>query len=66
MHAFTGLLAARSGVTQRAVKQVVGRIIDGVTHDDATHAGLRDAALSSPDYAEGVRAFLGRRPPVFG
>jgi enoyl-CoA hydratase/carnithine racemase len=66
VRAFTGLLAARSGVTQRAVKQVVGRITDGVTHDDAAHADLRDAALSSPDYAEGVRAFLERRPPVFG
>ncbi len=63
---FAALLAARSGVTQRAVKQVVGRIMDGVTHDDAEHAALRAAALTSPDYAEGVRAFLDRRPPDFG
>jgi enoyl-CoA hydratase/carnithine racemase len=63
---FAALLASRSGVTQRAVKQVVGRIADGVTRDDAVHAELRAAALASPDYAEGVRAFLERRPPVFG
>jgi enoyl-CoA hydratase/carnithine racemase len=63
---FTALLAARSGVTQRAAKQAVARVMDGVTHDDATHAALREAALDSPDYAEGVRAFLERRPPVFG
>jgi len=63
---FTALLAARSGVTQRAVKQTVARILDGADRDDAAHAALRAAALDSPDYAEGVRAFLERRPPVFG
>ena len=63
---FTALLAARSGVTQRAVKETVARILDGVTHDDESHARLRASALDSPDYAEGVRAFLERRPPAFG
>lgn len=63
---FTALLAARSGVTQRAVKETVARIMDGATHDDESHARLRESALASPDYAEGVRAFLERRPPVFG
>lgn len=64
--ALTATLAARSGVTQRAVKQTVARILDGVTADDETHAALREAALAAPDYAEGVRAFLERRPPNFG
>lgn len=63
---FTALLSARSGVTQRAVKETVARIMDGVTHDDEPHAQLRESALASPDYAEGVRAFLERRPPAFG
>jgi enoyl-CoA hydratase/carnithine racemase len=63
---FTALLAARSGVTQRAVKQTVARVLDGADRDDAAHAALQAAALDSPDYAEGVRAFLERRPPVFG
>jgi enoyl-CoA hydratase/carnithine racemase len=62
---FIGLLASRSPVTQSAVKQTVRRIADGVTHDDAEHSALRAAALASPDYAEGVRAFLERRPPSF-
>jgi enoyl-CoA hydratase/carnithine racemase len=61
----TAILAARSGVTQRAVKQTVARIMSGVTADDDAQAALRDAALASPDYAEGVRAFLERRPPKF-
>jgi enoyl-CoA hydratase/carnithine racemase len=60
------ILAARSGITQRAVKQTVARILDGATDDDDAQAALRDAALASPDYAEGVRAFLERRPPKFG
>lgn len=62
---FAALLATRSPVTQRAVKTTVRRILDGVTRDDAEHAALREAALASPDYAEGVRAFLERRPPRF-
>jgi len=59
------ILSARSGVTQRAVKQAVARILDGVTTDDEAHLALRDAALDSPDYAEGVRAFLEHRPAKF-
>jgi enoyl-CoA hydratase/carnithine racemase len=63
---FAALLASRSAVTQRAVKETVARIADGTAHDDESHAALRAAALASGDYAEGVRAFLERRPPNFG
>jgi enoyl-CoA hydratase/carnithine racemase len=62
---FTVLLATRSGVTQRAVKETVARILDGATAGDEAHAALRASALVAPDYAEGVRAFLEHRPPVF-
>ena len=58
--------AARSAVTQRAVKETIARILDGVSADDESHAALRAAALASPDYAEGVSAFLERRSPRFG
>src|SRR5580692_7148180 len=63
---FAAIVAGRSGVTQRAVKQTVARVLDGATADDDAQAALRDAALASPDYAEGVHAFLERRPPKFG
>lgn len=36
-----------------------------LTRDDESHAQLRDFALASPGYAEGVRAFLERRPRPF-
>lgn len=62
----TALLASRSAVTQRAVKETIARILDGVAVDDESHAALRAAALASPDYAEGVSAFLERRSPRFG
>jgi enoyl-CoA hydratase/carnithine racemase len=62
---FTALLATRSAVTQRAVKETVARILDGATHDDEAQTALRASALASPDYAEGVRAFLEHRPPKF-
>lgn len=63
---FAALLASRSAVTQRAVKETIARILDGASADDESHAALRAAALASPDYAEGVRAFLERRSPRFG
>lgn len=63
---FAALLATRAPLTRRAVKVTVGRILDGVTHEDAAHRALRGAALADPGYAEGARAFLERRPPRFG
>ncbi|WP_300612479.1 enoyl-CoA hydratase-related protein [Trebonia sp.] len=63
---FAALLAARSAVTQRAVRHTVQRILDGQSFDDEEQGRLRAAALAGPDYAEGVRAFLERRPPSFG
>jgi enoyl-CoA hydratase/carnithine racemase len=62
---FAALLASRSAVTQRAVKETVARIVDGASSDDESHAALRTAALASGDFGEGVRAFLERRPPNF-
>ena len=63
------VLHNRPGVrpdTVRRVKETIARILDGVSADDESHAALRAAALASPDYAEGVSAFLERRSPRFG
>ena len=49
----------------RGAKTIVNRITDGQhTEDDEIHR-LYDAAVTSPEYAEGVDAFLNKRPPRF-
>lgn len=64
--AFAELLCTRSQVSIRASKQLLQRIAAGQLEDDAHTQALRDAAYEGDDYAEGVRAFLEKRPPVFG
>ncbi|MFG2616227.1 enoyl-CoA hydratase/isomerase family protein [Streptomyces sp. NPDC048507] len=56
---FTRILTARSQLTQAAAKEFA----DGRTDRDAHWAGQ---AAASGDTAEGVAAFLERRPPRFG
>lgn len=55
---FTRILVSRSQLTQAAAKEFT----DGRTDRDAYWAGQ---AAGSDDTAEGVAAFLSRRPPVF-
>ena len=60
-----GTIASRATVSVHGAKQIVGRISDGqVTEDDAV-AALYETAVLSAEYAEGVAAFLEKRPPVF-
>ncbi|WP_091450800.1 enoyl-CoA hydratase/isomerase family protein [Actinokineospora iranica] len=59
------LMASRSQVTIHGAKTIVGWILAGRTdEDDETHA-LYAHSVTSPDYAEGVTAFLEKRPPRF-
>lgn len=59
------LIAARSQVSVRGAKTIIGRITDGLAdEDDVVHA-LYEASVTSDDYAEGVAAFLDKRDPVF-
>jgi enoyl-CoA hydratase/carnithine racemase len=58
-------IASRAGVSVRGAKQIVGRITAGQhTEDDAVRA-IYDEAVLSPEYAEGVAAFLEKRQPKF-
>lgn len=56
---------AGSAHTQRAAKTIVRRILDGANDDDAASAAAFDAAFDSVDFAEGVGAFLAKRPARF-
>ncbi len=54
-----------SAFTQRSTKAVIRRILDGATDDDADSMALFDSAFTGPDFAEGVAAFLEKRPARF-
>jgi enoyl-CoA hydratase/carnithine racemase len=62
---FAARVVALSSATQLAAKAIVRRILDGASDDDAASAAQFDSAFDSPDFAEGVAAFLGKRPPRF-
>lgn len=59
------MLSSRAQFSVRATKSIVSRIIAGQTADDADTTELRNSSFDTDDYAEGVRAFLERRDPVF-
>lgn len=59
------LMATRSQVTIRGAKSIIARIADGRTQEDDEVHALYEHSVTSPDYAEGVAAFLEKRAPRF-
>jgi enoyl-CoA hydratase/carnithine racemase len=57
-------IASRSQVSLRGAKTIIGKIAEG-EHEDESVRELYNDAVHSADYAEGVRAFLEKRPPRF-
>ena len=58
-------MASRAQVSVRGAKTIIARITEGHFDEDETVLALYEASVTSDDYAEGVRAFLEKRPPRF-
>lgn len=58
-------MTTRSRVSLQGAKTIIKRVADGHPMDDEAVDALYEASVTSSDYAEGVRAFLEKRPPRF-
>jgi enoyl-CoA hydratase/carnithine racemase len=58
-------IAGNAGNSVRAAKAVVDMISTGVLAETAESRRFYDESFSSPEFAEGARAFMERRPPRF-
>ncbi len=59
------LICTRAQFSVRAAKTIVARVLAGQQTDDDVTTDLRNSSFDTEDYAEGVKAFLGKRPPNF-
>ncbi|HKN53804.1 MAG TPA: enoyl-CoA hydratase-related protein [Amycolatopsis sp.] len=62
---FVRTLCARSQASIRGMNRIIEKIVAGQEEPDAEVEEIRLEALRGEDYAEGVAAFLERRPPNF-
>jgi enoyl-CoA hydratase/carnithine racemase len=58
-------LTSRARVSQLGAKALLGRVLAGDRAEDDEVRAHYDASLHGPEYAEGVTAFLEKRPPDF-
>ncbi len=64
-YALAALLASRARISLTGGKQLLARIAAGDRSEDESVRALYHASYTSPEYAEGVAAFLGKRAPDF-
>jgi enoyl-CoA hydratase/carnithine racemase len=58
-------IATRAPVSVRGAKAIIGRVAAGGSGEEPEVTALYDEATASPEYAEGVAAFMAGRPPRF-
>lgn len=58
-------IAGNAGNSVRAAKAVVGMIASGVLAETTESRRYYDESFSSPEFLEGARAFIEKRPPRF-
>ena len=58
-------LASRARISLTGGKELISRVAHGVLDEDAHVQDLYAQSWTSAEYAEGVAAFLGKRPPDF-
>jgi enoyl-CoA hydratase/carnithine racemase len=63
--ALAAAIMSASGHSIRAAKAIIRRILDGQAEDDDATRAMFAGAFEGADFAEGVRAFVGKRPPRF-
>jgi enoyl-CoA hydratase/carnithine racemase len=62
---FAELVTTRAQFSVRMGKEMVRRVVAGQVRDDEETLRIRNSSFDTTDYAEGVRAFLEKRPPRF-
>jgi enoyl-CoA hydratase/carnithine racemase len=62
---FAELVTTRAQFSVRMGKEMVRRVVAGQVRDDDETLRIRNSSFDTGDYAEGVRAFLEKRPPRF-
>lgn len=61
----SAVLVSRARVSQRGAKRLIQRTVEGQREEDDEVAELYRQSLTGAEYAEGVAAFLAKRPPDF-
>lgn len=62
---FADVITTRAQFSVRMGKEMVRRVVAGQVDDDEATTEIRNSSFDTEDYAEGVRAFLGKRTPQF-
>jgi len=64
-YGFAETVCSRAQFSVRAGKVMADKVVAGQVRDDEATLDLRNSSFDTEDFAEGVRAFMAKRPPSF-